>query len=256
MKNKNNKKEPIEIKDINDDFSNEVKNRKRIIILVEHSKSYAKEYAFKTYINKRFNSRGEKYVITIAHLDYLNVDELNPSEVAEKLKADLNKVYDEFKAKYPGALLEKPISFNYALNYSSKSNMGEIMTVVLMRISDEFCKIQISPIVKISKKQYDMILGKDKSDEGKLVREIFTEKRFGIEQYGLIGYLTDGKFKTHNMYMEGLLDLINESRSNEEFRPNVLEYKNYRASKNAYLFSIKTDEEKKSIIDEENEPVV
>ena len=117
--------------------------------------------------------------------------------------------------------------------------MGEIMTVVLMRISDEFCKIQISPIVKISKKQYDMILGKDQSDEGKLVREIFTEKRLGIEQYGLIGYLTDGKFKTHNMYMEGLLDLINESRSNEEFRPNVLEYKNYRASKNAYLFSIK-----------------
>ena len=55
MKNQNNKKEPIEIKDINDDFSNEVKNRKRIIILVEHSKSYAKEYAFKTYINKRFN---------------------------------------------------------------------------------------------------------------------------------------------------------------------------------------------------------
>ena len=40
----NKKKERIEIpfKDINDDFSKDIEQRKKIIILVEHSKSYAK----------------------------------------------------------------------------------------------------------------------------------------------------------------------------------------------------------------------
>ena len=45
IKNKENrKKERIEIpfKDINDDFSKDIEERKRIIILVEHSKSYEK----------------------------------------------------------------------------------------------------------------------------------------------------------------------------------------------------------------------
>ena len=42
-----NDKIEIPIKNINDDFSEEIKKRKRIIILVEHSKSYAKEYSFK-----------------------------------------------------------------------------------------------------------------------------------------------------------------------------------------------------------------
>ena len=78
----------------------------------------------------------------------------------------------------------------------------------------------------------------------------------GIEQYGLIGYLTNGKFKTHNMYMEGLLDLLPEYRNEEKFRPDVLEYKNYRTSQNSYLFSIKTEEEKKIYIESENESIV
>lgn len=250
------KKENIEVKDINDDFSEEISKRKKIIILVEHSKSYAKEYAFKCYINKRFNSMGEKYVIAIAHLDFIDIRNLKPSEVVDKLKEDLNKVYKEFKEKYPNSILEKPFSFNYALDFSEKTQTGEIMTVVLMRASEQYSRVQFSPIVKLTKKQYDMLVGKDDSDEGKLVNDLLMERRIGIEQYGLIGYLTDGKIKTHNMYMEGLIDLLPEYREDETFRPNVLEYKNYRTSRNAYLFSIKTEEEKKEYIESENESII
>lgn len=258
MNNKKNnfKKEAIEIKDINDDFSKEISERKKIIILVEHSKSYEKEYAFKSYVNKRFESRGDKYVIAIAHLDFIAIEKLNPSNLVDILKNDLNKVYKEFKEKYPDALLEKPFSFNYAIDYSEKTEVGEIMTVVLMRVSEEYSRVQISPIVKITKEQYNMLIGKDDTEEGRLLYDIFTEKRMGIEQYGLIGYLTNGKMKTHNMYMEGLLDLLPEYRNEETFRPDLLEYKNYRTSQSAYLFSIKTEEEKKKYIDSENESIV
>ena len=256
--NQNKKRERIEIpfKDINEDFSKEVQDRKRIIILVEHSKSYAKEYAFKTYINKRFQFKGNKYTVAVAHLDFIAIENLNPSNVVEILKSDLNKVYDEFKAKYPDALLEKPFSFNYALDYSEKSQKGEIMTIALMRVTQEYSRVQFSPIVTISKEQYNMLIGKDKSDEGKLLYDIITEKRMGIEQYGLIGYLTDGKFKTYNMYMESLLDLIPEYKNEAKFRPKLLEYKNYRTSKSAYLFSINTEEEKQAHIAESNDSIV
>lgn len=258
MKNNRNnvKKVPIEIKNINDDFSEEIKQRKRIIILVEHSKSYAKDYAFKNYINKRFDSNGNKYVIAIAYLDYINLENLKPTNVVDILKEDLNKVYNEFHEKYPDALLEKPFSFNYALDYSDKSKKGEIMAVALMRVTEEYSRVQFSPIVTLSKEQYEMLIGKDNSKEGKLVYEILTEKRMGIEQYGIIGYLTKGKIKTHNMYMEALLDLIPEYRNEEIFRPNLLEYKNYRTSLNSYLFSIKTEEEKKECIADEQEPII
>lgn len=258
MKDKkyNFRKEAIEVKDINDDFSKEISERKRIIILVEHSKSYEKEYAFKSYIDKRFDSRGDKYVIAIAYKDFITPENLNLSNVMEILNKDLNNVYDEFKERYPEAKLEKPFSFNYAIDYSEKTQIGEIMTVALMRVSQEYVRTQISPIVKLTKKQYEMLIGKDESYEGKLLNEILTEKRMGIEQYGLIGYLTNGKFKTHNMYMEGLLDLLPEYRNEEKFRPDVLEYKNYRTSQNSYLFSIKTEEEKKIYIESENESIV
>ena len=69
-----NDKIEIPIKDITDDFSEEIEKRKRIIILVEHSKSYAKEYCFKTYINKKFKLNGNKYTIVIAHLDFINIE--------------------------------------------------------------------------------------------------------------------------------------------------------------------------------------
>lgn len=246
----------IEFKDIQEDFTKDIQDRKRIIILVEHSKSYAKEYAFKTYVNKRFQYKGDKYVVAVAHLDFIPVKELKPSNLVDILKADLNKVYNEFKNRYPDSILEKPFSFNYAIDYSEKSKKGEIMTVALMRVSEEYSRVQISPIVTLTQEKYNMLLGNDESTEGKLVYDLITEKRMGIEQFGLIGYLTDGKFKTYNMYMECLLDLIPEYRNDEVFRPRALEYKNYRTSKNAYLFSIKTEEEKKEYIENENESIV
>lgn len=246
----------IEFKDITDDFSKDIEDRKRIIILVEHSKSYAKEYAFKTYINKRFQFKGDKYIVAVAHLDFIPVEKLKPSNLVDILKSDLNKIYNDFKEKYPNALLEKPFSFNYALDFSEKTRKGEIMTVALMRISEEYSRVQISPIVTLTEEKYNMLLGKNDSKEGRLVYDLITEKRMGIEQFGLIGYLTDGKFKTYNMYMESLLDLIPEYRNEEVFRPKALEYKNYRTSKNAYLFSIKTEEEKAEYIKDENESII
>lgn len=252
------KKERIEIefKDITEDFTKEIEERKRIIILVEHSKSYAKEYAFKTYVNKRFQYRGDKYIVAVAHLDFIPVEELKPSNLVDILKADLNKVYNEFKNRYPDSILEKPFSFNYAIDCSEKSKKCEIMTIALMRVSEEYSRVQFSPIVTLTKEKYNMLLGKDDSQEGRLLYDLITEKRMGIEQFGLIGYLTDGKFKTYNMYMECLLDLIPEYKNDEVFRPKALEYKNYRTSKNAYLFSIKTEKEKKEYIDNENESIV
>ncbi len=258
--NRQNKKNQVrielEVKDINDDFSKEIEQRKKIIILVEHSKSYAKEYSFKAYANKRFNYRGDKYVIAIAHLDFIPLEQLKPNVLFDILKNDLNKVYNEFVIRYPDALLEKPFSFNYALDYSEKTNKAEIMAMAVMRTSDEFARVQFSPIVEISKEQYDMILGRVDTDEGKLLHDIMTEKRTGIEQYGIVGYLTDGKIKTHNMYMEVLSDLIPDYKNVDCFRTKMLEYKNYRTNKSAYLFSIKTEEEKKAHIEEENESIV
>lgn len=254
----NKKKERIEIpfKDINDDFSKDIEQRKKIIILVEHSKSYAKEYAFKTYINKRFQFKGNRYTVAVAHLDFIDVYKLAPSTVIDILKEDLNRVYDEFKASHKDAILEKAFSFNYALDYSPKTQKGEIMTITLMRVTNDYSRVQFSPIVSISKEQYNMLMGKDESQEGKLLYDILTEKRMGIEQFGLIGYLTNGKFKTYNMYMESLADLIPEYKNEDKFRPKLLEYKNYRTSKSAYLFSIKTEEEKRKHIEESNESII
>lgn len=260
MSNKQNKKNQIrvelEVKDINDDFSKEIEQRKKIIILAEHSKSYAKEYAFKAYANKRFKYRGDKYVIAIAHLDFIPLENLKPNVLFEILKNDLNKVYDEFVSRYPNALLEKPFSFNYALDYSEKTNKAEIMTIAVMRTSEGFARVQFSPIAPITKEQYDMILGKVDTEEGRLLHDIMTEKRSGIEQYGIVGYLTDGKIKTHNMYMEVLMDLIPDYKNVDGFRTKLLEYKNYRVHKSAYLFSIKTEEEKKAHMEEEKESIV
>ena len=130
------------------------------------------------------------------------------------------------------------------------------MTITLMRVTNDYSRVQFSPIVSISKEQYNMLMGKDESQEGKLLYDILTEKRMGIEQFGLIGYLTNGKFKTYNMYMESLADLIPEYKNEDKFRPKLLEYKNYRTSKSAYLFSIKTEEEKRKHIEESNESII
>ena len=70
-----------------------------------------KNILLKTYINKRFKLNGNKYTIAVAHLDFINVENLNSKHVIEILKNDLNKVYNDFKSKYPDALLEKTFFF-------------------------------------------------------------------------------------------------------------------------------------------------
>ncbi len=254
--NTNIEKVEFEIKDINEDFTKEVEEGKRIIIYVEHSKSYAKEYAFKKYISKYFEYKSDKFVIARAQFELIPIDNLKPAEVYEILRSDLNNVYSEFKNRYPDAKCKKAYAFNYALDYSSKTNKAEIMTVALLRISDEYARVQISPIVPVTKEQYDMLIGLDNSPEGVLLHELMTEQRMGIEQYGVVGYLSNGKVKTHNMYMEVLLDLMPEYQNQDGFRTKSLKYKNYRTSKSAYLFSIKTEEEKAQTREEENELIV
>lgn len=238
--NKKGLKDEIIIKDIREDFSEEIKDKKRIIILVEHSKSYAKTYVFAKYINKRFKNKGRKYVIALAQEEFIDVNRLDSKCVISVLKEDMNKNYKDFKERYPEALMEKVYSFNYALDYSEKTNKAEIMSITLIRLSNEYSRVQYSPIIPISKEVYLRLIGKDKNtEEAKLLHDIITEKVMGIELYGLIGYLTEGKYKTANIYMENLLDIIPDFKMLEESRAKTLRYKKFRATKSAYMKSLK-----------------
>lgn len=241
------KRNEIVIKNINEDFSKEVATKKKIIILVEHSKSYAKTYTFLKYINKQFQKRGDKYVVALAQEDFIPVEDLKPQKVIEILQRDLEKNFKAFKERYPDALMEKPYSFNYALDYSEKSKKAELMSIVVLRATNAFYRVQYSPIVPITEEQYLMIKGeKNDTEEGKLLNDIMTEELMGIELYGIVGYLTSGKMKTGNIYMENLLDLLPEYKGVEGSRDKLLKYKKFRATKDAYLKSLKTEEQREA----------
>lgn len=241
-----NKKDNSEIiiKNVTEDFSKEIENKMRIILLVEHSKSYAKTYAFSKYINKKYSKKSEKYIIALAQEDFIDVDNIGPKSVIDILQKDLDKNFKSFKEKYPDAIMEKAYSYNYALDYSPNSNRAELMSIATMRVSDSYTRVQFSPIVSITKDQYMMLIGKmNDQEEGKLLNDIFTEKLFGIELFGVVGYLTNGKMKAGNLYMENLLDIIPEYQNVEGCRTKHLRYKKVRATKEAYLKSLKTPEE-------------
>lgn len=244
--NKRNDREKTDIiiKNITEDFTKEIQDRMKIIILVEHSKSYAKTYTFAKYINKRFAKRGDKYIIALAQEDFIDIDKMNPQSVIDILQQDVEKHYNAFKEKYPDALMEKTYAFNYALDYSEKSKKAELMSIAVMRISSSYVRVQFSPIVALNEDQYLKITGKkNDEEEGKLLNDIMTEKLFGIELFGIVGYLTNGRMKTGNLYMENLSDILPEYQNVEGSRDKILRYKKFRATKEAYLKSLKTPEE-------------
>ena len=142
------------------------------------------------------------------------------------------------------------------MDYSEKNKRGELMAVAIKRIDEGYVRSQFSPIINLTEKQYRGLIGEDDSKDGILLRDILTEKRLGIEQYGLAGYLTDGKLKTYDLYMQSLLDIIPNYKGIGENKKRKMVYANYRASMRAYLFSIKTDEEKEAFNDESNEIIM
>lgn len=251
-KRNNRERTEITIKNINEDFTVDIQDRMKIIILVEHSKSYAKTNTFLRYINKQFQKRGDKYIVALAQEDFIGIDKMDPQSVIEILQRDVEKHFVAFKEKYPDALMEKAYSFNYALDYSEKSRKAELMSIAAMRVSKTFVKIQFSPIVPLTEDQYLKITGmKNDEEEGKLLNDVMTEKLFGNDLYGIVGYLTNGKMKTANLYMENLLDIMPEYQNVYKSRDKVLRYKNYRTRCNDYAEHLKTypvSEEDESIV--------
>ena len=241
MKKDNNiVKATIKIKDINEDFSEEINNNMKIVIYAEHSKSYGKNCMFENYITKKFNARADKYIIAKAQLDFIDVDQIDSQSVVEILRRDLNKVCLDFKKKYPDAKLEKSYSFNYALDYNSNEKKAEILSIALMRVTDKYTRVQYSPIIPLTEEKYLMLIGKkNNTAEGKFLNDILTEKIIGNELFGLIGYLTNGKFNTANLYTENLLDIIPEYKNEKGSRKKVLKYKKYKSTTKKYLESIK-----------------
>ena len=246
----------ITSKDFYEDFTEEVEKGKRIIIFLSHGVSYAKEYSFLAYTNKQFNRKKDKYIVAIKHLDRIECEKMKPIEVIEILQKDINQAYDEFSKRYPDAKLEKPAAVTYAMDYSEKNKRGELMAIAIKRIDETYVRSQFSPIINLTEKQYKGLIGEDDSKEGTLLRDILTEKRLGIEQYGLAGLLTDGKLKTYDLYMQSLLDIIPNYKGIGENKKRKMVYANYRASMRAYLFSIKTEEEKQAYNDEGNEVIM
>lgn len=246
----------IPSKDYYEDFTEDVEQGKRIIIFLSHGASYAKEYSFLAYVNKQFNRRKNKYIVAIKHLDRIEFENMKPYDVVNRLQIDSNEAYNEFLKRYPDAKLEKPSAVNYAMDYSEKNKRGELMAVAIKRIDEDHVRSQFSPIINLTEKEYRGLLGQDDSQEGILLRELITEKRMGIEQYGLGGFLTDGTVKTYDMYMQSLLDIVPNFKGVGEFKKRKLVYANYRASKRAYLFSIKSDDEKEEFTRESNEIIM
>ncbi|MBO5477641.1 MAG: hypothetical protein J6A15_07815 [Clostridia bacterium] len=230
----------IGIKNINEDFTQEIKDRMKIIILVEHSKSSAKPYTFLKYANKKFEKRGDKYIVALAQEEFIDVVNTSPKDVIDILRRDMEKHYKAFKEKYPDAIMEKAYTFNYALDYSEKSKKAELFSVALVRISNTFVKSQISPIVPLTEDQYLKIIGKkNDEEEGKLLNDIINERVMGIELFGIVGYLTNGKIKTGNLYMENLLDIFPEYENVIGTRGKLLKYPKFRSRLKDYLKSLK-----------------
>ena len=252
IKNKNG----ITVRDFYEDFSQEVEDEKKIIIFVTHGLSYAKEYCFTTYTNKIFNRKKNKYFIACKHLPRFEYENMKPKEVIDKMQQDVNEAYDEFLRRYPNAKLEKPSCVNFAVDLSQDGKRAEFMAIALKRIDENYSRTQFSPIIPITIEQYKAIRGEDDSKEGQLLRDLVTEKRTGIEQYGIGGYLSNGKLKTYDMFMQSLLDIVPNYKDIANKKRRKVVYANYRVNMRAYMYSIRTEEENAALEAEENETII
>ena len=252
IKNKNG----ITVRDFYEDFSDVVEKEKKIIIFVTHGISYAKEYSFMAYTNKIFNRKKEKYFVACKHLPRIEYENMKPIEVINAMQKDVNEAYDEFLRKYPDAKLEKPSCVNFAIDASQDGKRAEFMAIALKRIDENYSRTQFSPIIPRTIEQYKAIRGEDDSKEGQLLRDLVTEKRTGIEQYGIGGYLSNGKLKTYDMFMQSLLDIVPNYKDIANKKRRKVVYANYRVNMRAYMYSIRTEEENAALEAQENETII
>ena len=227
----------VVIKNIDDDFSFEVDNNKKVIILVDHSVSNAKLEVFKRYIERRFYKNIDEYVIAVAKKEQIPTNRMKPGYVINLLEEDMNSTYDFFVQRNEGIKIETEYAFHYAADIS-ENGTGELMSVALMRTKDGFNKVEFSPIIKLSLKEYDAIVNGGESDEDNLIHSIIKEKTIGDELYGLVGYLTNGKFTTLDMYMQNLCDIVPILRKMQKRRKQVIKYKKHKVNNKIYLDSI------------------
>ena len=227
----------VVIKNIDDDFSFEVENNKKVIILVDHSISSAKLEVFKRYIERRFYKNIDEYVIAVAKKEQIPTNRMKPGYVINLLEEDMKSVYEDFLKKNEGIIVDTEYSFHYVTDVA-EDRSGELMSVALMRTKDGFNKVEFSPIIKLKANEYDAIVNGGESEEEKIIHSIVTEQVKGDELYGLSGYLTNGKFTTLDMYMQNLCDIVPILRKMQKRRSEVVKYKRHKINNRIYLNSL------------------
>ena len=108
----------VVIKNIDDDFSFEIENNKKVIILVDHSISSAKLEVFKRYIERRFYKNIDDYVIAVAKKNQIPTNRMKPGFVINLLEEDMKNTYEEFTKKNVGIKVETEYAFHYVADVS------------------------------------------------------------------------------------------------------------------------------------------
>ena len=227
----------VVIKNIDDDFSFEIENNKKVIILVDHSISSAKLEVFKRYIERRFYKNIDDYVIAVAKKNQIPTNRMKPGFVINLLEEDMKNTYEEFTKKNVGIKVETEYAFHYVADVAENLT-GELMSVALMRTTDGFNKVEFSPIVKLTAKQYEAIVNGGEDEEDSLIHNIVKEEIQGDELYGLVGYITKGEFTTLDMYMQNLCDIVPIFKKMQKRRKEVVKYKKHRINNKIYMSSI------------------
>ena len=249
----------VVIKNIDDDFSFEIENNKKVIILVDHSISSAKLEVFKRYIERRFYKNIDDYVIAVAKKNQIPTNRMKPGYVINLLEEDMKNVYEDFLKKNEGIIVDTEYSFHYVADVSENLS-GELMSVALMRTNDGFNKVEFSPIVKLTAKQYEAIVNGGEDEEDSLIHNIVKEEIQGDELYGLVGYITKGEFTTLDMYMQNLCDIVPIFKKMQKRRKEVVKYKRHRINNKIYMSSIgidaSQDNKDEEILPGENDMIV
>ena len=184
---------------------------------------------------------------------------MKPGFVINLLEEDMKNTYEEFTKKNVGIKVETEYAFHYVADVSENLS-GELMSVALMRTNDGFNKVEFSPIVKLTAKQYEAIVNGGEDEEDSLIHNIVKEEIQGDELYGLVGYITKGEFTTLDMYMQNLCDIVPIFKKMQKRRKEVVKYKRHRINNKIYMSSIgidaSQDNEDEEILPGENDMIV
>lgn len=237
----------LEIRDFYEDFDQEIENGMKVVLYVEHSGVFAKQDTLKNFVSRKYENRKERFIVAKKRVDMIPPEKMDYKTNLEIQRRDLDDAYNEFKARYPEAKIDRGFSFNYVIEHSDKTNKSEIMVLAVMYTKPELLRYQVSPIINITNEQYEMLMGRVDTEEGRRVNGILKEELIGNEMFGLIGYLTDGKYTSANLYLETLLDIEPDLEGVNCLRPNYLKYKKYSSTTEKYLSNLVTYEEMMTI---------